>query len=119
MGHRLAAILAAALLAGLLLLTGMGLVVLYSASGGDTGVVYRQAVRLGVGLVAVSGAAGIGTGLILERVGAAWTERPAFETDGAPTLLTSGTIVDGVITDCGRIAAEGVRAHGRGQRRVK
>ena len=41
------------LLAALFLLTGLGLVVLYSASGGDIGVVYRQAVRLGVGLMAL------------------------------------------------------------------
>ena len=41
------------LLAGLFLLMGLGLVVLYSASGGDIGVVQRQAVRLGVGLVAL------------------------------------------------------------------
>ena len=41
------------LLAGLFLLMGLGLVVLYSASGGDIGVVQRQAVRLGVGMVAM------------------------------------------------------------------
>mgnify|MGYP000396844240 CR=1 FL=1 len=41
------------LLAGLFLLMGLGLVVLYSASGGDIGVVQRQAVRLGVGMVAL------------------------------------------------------------------
>ena len=41
------------LLAALFLLAGLGLVVLYSASGGDSGVVYRQAVRLGVGMVAL------------------------------------------------------------------
>ena len=41
------------LLAALLLLTGMGLVVLYSASGGSMDMVYRQGVRLGVGLVAL------------------------------------------------------------------
>lgn len=38
------------LLFGLLGLVGAGLVVLYSASGGDMGTVYRQGVRLGVGL---------------------------------------------------------------------
>jgi rod shape determining protein RodA len=38
------------LLTGLLLLIGCGLVVLYSASGEDTGTVYRQAARIGVGL---------------------------------------------------------------------
>ncbi len=41
------------LLAALLLLMGLGLVVLYSASGGNIDVVYRQAVRIGVGLVAL------------------------------------------------------------------
>ena len=41
------------LLAALLLLMGMGLFVLYSASGGSMDVVYRQAVRIGVGLVAL------------------------------------------------------------------
>ena len=41
------------LLVGLLLLMGFGLVVLYSASGGDLDTVYRQAVRLGAGLVAM------------------------------------------------------------------
>jgi rod shape determining protein RodA len=39
------------LLAGLLLLIGFGLIVLYSASGEQIGVVYRQGVRLGVGLL--------------------------------------------------------------------
>jgi len=39
------------LLAGLLLLMGSGLVVLYSASGEQIDVVYRQGVRLGVGLL--------------------------------------------------------------------
>lgn len=38
------------LLTGLLLIMGIGLVVLYSASGEDWGVVIRQAIRLGVGL---------------------------------------------------------------------
>lgn len=38
------------LLVLLLLVMGFGLVVLYSASGQDTAMVYRQAVRLGVGL---------------------------------------------------------------------
>jgi rod shape determining protein RodA len=41
------------LLTSLLLLTGFGLVVLYSASSEDMSVVYRQSVRLGVGLVAM------------------------------------------------------------------
>ena len=41
------------LLVGLLLLMAFGLVVLYSASGGDLDAVYRQAVRLGAGLVAM------------------------------------------------------------------
>ena len=41
------------LLAALLLLMAMGLFVLYSASGGSMDVVYRQGVRLGVGLVAM------------------------------------------------------------------
>jgi rod shape determining protein RodA len=41
------------LLAALLLLMGMGLFVLYSASGGNMDVVYRQGVRLLVGLVAL------------------------------------------------------------------
>ena len=41
------------LLAGLVLLMAFGLFVLYSASGGDIDVVYRQAVRLGVGLFAL------------------------------------------------------------------
>ena len=41
------------LLAALLLLMAMGLVVLYSASGGSMDMVYRQGVRLGVGLVAL------------------------------------------------------------------
>ena len=41
------------LLAGLLLLMGIGLLVLYSASGADTDVVYRQGVRLAVGLGAL------------------------------------------------------------------
>ena len=41
------------LLLGLLLLMAFGLMVLYSASGGSMDVVYRQAVRLGVGLVAL------------------------------------------------------------------
>ena len=41
------------LLAGLLLLVGCGLVVLYSASGEDVGVVYRQGVRLAVGFTAL------------------------------------------------------------------
>ena len=41
------------LLASLFLLMGFGLVVLYSASGGSVDVVYRQAIRLGVGLVAL------------------------------------------------------------------
>lgn len=39
------------LLFGLLGLIGAGLLVLYSASGGDMGTVYRQGARLGVGLV--------------------------------------------------------------------
>ncbi|MEE4294479.1 MAG: rod shape-determining protein RodA [Xanthomonadales bacterium] len=39
------------LLAALVLLMAMGLVVLYSASGGNTDVVARQGVRLGVGLL--------------------------------------------------------------------
>ncbi|MEE4217672.1 MAG: rod shape-determining protein RodA [Xanthomonadales bacterium] len=38
------------LLAGLLLLMALGLVVLYSASGGNMDTVYRQVVRLGIGL---------------------------------------------------------------------
>ena len=38
------------LLLGLLLLMAFGLFVLYSASGEDTDVIYRQATRLGVGL---------------------------------------------------------------------
>jgi rod shape determining protein RodA len=41
------------LLAALLLLMGFGLLVLYSASGQDMAVVYRQATRLGVGLAAL------------------------------------------------------------------
>ena len=41
------------MLALLALITGFGLVVLYSASGQDMATVYRQAVRLGVGLVAM------------------------------------------------------------------
>ena len=41
------------LLAGLLLLMSFGLIVLYSASGENMDVVYRQMVRLGVGLVAL------------------------------------------------------------------
>ncbi len=41
------------LLLGLILLMGFGLLVLYSASGEQMGVVYRQATRLGVGLVAL------------------------------------------------------------------
>jgi rod shape determining protein RodA len=41
------------LLAGLLVLMAFGLVVLYSASGEQMDVVYRQAVRLGVGLAAM------------------------------------------------------------------
>lgn len=41
------------LLLALLLLIGCGLLVLYSASGQDMSVVYRQATRLGVGLVAM------------------------------------------------------------------
>jgi len=41
------------LLVSLLLLIGFGLVVLYSASGQDMSVVYRQGTRLGVGLVAM------------------------------------------------------------------
>jgi rod shape determining protein RodA len=41
------------LLVGLLLLMGYGLLVLYSASGGDAGTVYRQAIRMLVGLVAL------------------------------------------------------------------
>ena len=41
------------LLAALLLLMGFGLVVLYSASGGSLDTVYRQGVRIGVGLVAL------------------------------------------------------------------
>ncbi|MEJ2384552.1 MAG: FtsW/RodA/SpoVE family cell cycle protein [Xanthomonadales bacterium] len=41
------------LLAGLLLLMGCGLLVLYSASGADADVVNRQAVRLAVGLAAM------------------------------------------------------------------
>ena len=41
------------LLTALLLLMGLGLIVLYSASGGNADVVYRQAVRIGVGLVAL------------------------------------------------------------------
>lgn len=39
------------LLGGLLLLSGCGLVVLYSASGGDWGSVYRQGIRFGVGFI--------------------------------------------------------------------
>jgi len=42
-----------ALLAALVLLMGFGLLVLYSASGQDMSVVYRQGVRIGVGLVAM------------------------------------------------------------------
>ena len=41
------------LIALLLLLMAIGLVVLYSASNQDMGVVARQAVRLGAGLVAM------------------------------------------------------------------
>lgn len=41
------------LLAGLLLLMSFGLIVLYSASGENMDVVYRQMVRLGVGLAAL------------------------------------------------------------------
>jgi rod shape determining protein RodA len=41
------------LLAGLVLLMAFGLFVLYSASGGNIDVVYRQVVRLGVGLLAL------------------------------------------------------------------
>ena len=41
------------LLAGLVLLMAFGLFVLYSASGGNIDMVYRQAVRLGVGLFAL------------------------------------------------------------------
>ena len=41
------------LLAALLLLMGFGLVVLYSASGGSLDTVYRQGVRIGLGLVAL------------------------------------------------------------------
>ena len=41
------------LLAALLLLMGLGLFVLYSATGGNMAVVYRQAVRIGVGLAAL------------------------------------------------------------------
>jgi rod shape determining protein RodA len=41
------------LLLGLLLLLGAGLFVLYSASGGDIDMVYRQGVRIAVGLVAM------------------------------------------------------------------
>ena len=41
------------LLGALLLLMAMGLFVLYSASGGNVDVVYRQALRIGVGLVAL------------------------------------------------------------------
>jgi rod shape determining protein RodA len=41
------------LLSALLLLMGCGLLVLYSASGADADLVYRQAVRLGIGLVAL------------------------------------------------------------------
>ena len=42
-----------ALLLALLLLIGYGLVVLYSASGGNADVVYRQGARIGVGLLAM------------------------------------------------------------------
>jgi len=38
---------------GILLLAGLGMVVLYSASGQDIGIVYKQAIRLFVGLVAM------------------------------------------------------------------
>ncbi|MDT8321311.1 MAG: rod shape-determining protein RodA [Xanthomonadales bacterium] len=41
------------LLLGLLLLTGFGLLVLYSASGGSLDAVYRQATRLGMGFAAL------------------------------------------------------------------
>jgi rod shape determining protein RodA len=41
------------LLVALLLLMGFGLVVLYSASGGSLDTVYRQGVRIGVGLIAL------------------------------------------------------------------
>lgn len=41
------------LLLALLILAGAGLIVLYSASGGDWGAVYRQAVRFGVGFGAL------------------------------------------------------------------
>ncbi|MGK2924943.1 MAG: rod shape-determining protein RodA [Lysobacterales bacterium] len=41
------------LLVALLLLMGFGLVVLYSASGGSLDTVYRQGVRIGLGLVAL------------------------------------------------------------------
>jgi rod shape determining protein RodA len=41
------------MLTALLLLTGFGLIVLYSASGQDMAVVYRQGTRLGVGLLAM------------------------------------------------------------------
>mgnify|MGYP005840309011 CR=1 FL=1 len=41
------------LLLGLLLLSGFGLLVLYSASGGSLDVVYRQVARLGVGFAAL------------------------------------------------------------------
>ena len=41
------------LLAGLFLLSGLGLVVLYSAGGGETGMAWKQGVRLGVGFAAL------------------------------------------------------------------
>ena len=47
------------LLAGLLLLCGFGLIVLYSASGQDLGQVWRQVVRLGVALLVMLGVAQI------------------------------------------------------------
>ena len=47
------------LLAGLLLLSGFGLIVLYSASGQDLGQVWRQVVRLGVALLVMLGVAQI------------------------------------------------------------
>ena len=38
---------------GILMLAALGMVVLYSASGQDLGIVYKQSVRLGVGLIAM------------------------------------------------------------------
>jgi rod shape determining protein RodA len=74
------------LLLSLLLLMGFGLLVLYSASGEDITVVYRQAARMGAGLAVM-----LALSLVPPRILRAWT--PWLYIIGA--LLVFATLVVG------------------------